>query len=164
MLREPAFTTELPEENPDAVQNNAVINPYALAELIVGRKINWKEVPSKRQLLEDILQTPYEELFDPIYEGPLYTGLRLNEDMKLEPVRSPLLDVEVKLDVNDLEQPVDVLNIQTLADLGPYFDVKNVGTIAVHHAEMVDNRYLCVTLRLPDREHWQRLARVFTKD
>lgn len=26
-------------------QNSAVINPYALAELVAGRKIPWKEIP-----------------------------------------------------------------------------------------------------------------------
>lgn len=30
-----------------------VINPYALAELVAGRKINWKEVPDKRKVLVD---------------------------------------------------------------------------------------------------------------
>jgi hypothetical protein len=48
-------------------QNCAVINPYALAELIAGRKILWKELPDAPRLLEQLLATPYEELFDPKY-------------------------------------------------------------------------------------------------
>jgi hypothetical protein len=47
-----------------AAQNTAVINPYALAELVVGHPIKWKEVADVPRFLEDILQTPYEELFD----------------------------------------------------------------------------------------------------
>jgi hypothetical protein len=39
-------------------QNSAVINPYALAELIAGRKITWKDIPDQPQVLEEILQTP----------------------------------------------------------------------------------------------------------
>ncbi len=147
-----------------ADQKTAVINPYALAELTVGRRINWKEVPNAPRLLEDILQTPYEELFDPVYEGPLYMGLRLNEKLQIEPVRSPLLDVEIKVDVSDLEVSVDTQQIQKLADLGPRFAVDDVGTIPVVRAEIANLNYLHLVLRLPDKERWQRLAQVFTKD
>jgi hypothetical protein len=155
---------EVGTPDPEAAQNSAVINPYALAELVAGRKINWKQVPDKRRLLEQILQTPYEELFDPIYEGPLYIGLRLNEKLQIEPVRSPLLDVEVRVDVNDLEVPIDGLDIRFLADLGPRFDTRDVGTIEVRHAEIVNQRFLQLTLRLPERERLQHLARVFSVD
>ncbi len=147
-------------------QNSAVINPYALAELIAGRKITWKKIPDPPRLLEDILQTPYRELFDPKYEGPLYMGLRLNEKLQLERVRFPLLDVEIKVDVNDLEYPLelDYLNIKRLADLGPHFNTEDIANIEVHQAKVVDQQYLHLTLRLPERERLQRLARVFTLD
>ena len=142
---------------------SAVINPYALAEVVTGRRINWKQISDKRRLLEDILQTPYEELFDPKFEGPLYFGFRLNENMQLEPARSPLLDIEVKVDVNDLEVPIDsVSNIERLADLGPRYNAAHVGTIPVHRAELVGNQ-LVLTLRLPERDRLQKLARVFSK-
>lgn len=155
------------EEAVNAVQigqNSAVINPYALAELVAGRKIPWKEIPDAPRVLESILDTPYEELFDPKYEGPLYTGLRLNERLELEPVRSPLLDVELKVEVSDLEFPLTLENIARLADLGPRFNTDDIGGIAVKHAEVVGQRYLQLTVRLPERERWQRLARLFTKD
>jgi Calpain family cysteine protease. len=151
-----------PDDAQQAALNSAVINPYALAELVAGRKINWKTVENRPRLLEEILQTPYEELFDPIYEGPLYIGMRLNEKFQLEPTRSPLLDVEVKVSVNDLETPVDTLSIQFLRDLGPRFDTEDVGGIPVQSAEMEGFRYLRLRLRLPERERLQRLAQVFT--
>ncbi|MDZ7268877.1 MAG: C2 family cysteine protease [candidate division KSB1 bacterium] len=147
-------------------QNAAVINPYALAELVVGRKIPWREIPDTQRLLEDILQTPYEELFDPKFEGPLYTGLRLDANLQLQPVRSPLLDIEVRVDLNDLEHPLepDLSAIKTLADLGPHFDTNEIGRIAVQRAELVGQHQIMLRLRLPDKERWQRLARVLTKD
>ncbi|WP_420629633.1 C2 family cysteine protease [Candidatus Leptofilum sp.] len=150
--------------NEAVAQRTAVINPYALAELVVNQRINWKEVPDVPRLLEDILQTPYEELFDPIYEGPLYMGLRLNEKLQIEPVRSPLLDVEVKVDVSDLEVTLDTEQIHKLADLGPRFAVEDVGTIPVVRAEVANLNYLHLVLRLPDKERWQRLAQLFTKE
>lgn len=151
--------------NVEAAQNSAVINPYALAELVAGRKIPWKEIPDTPRVLEDILQTPYEELFDPKYEGPLYIGLRLNEQLQIEPVRSPLLDIEVRVDINDLEYPpdMDVLNLKTLTDLGPRFNTEDIGGIPVMRAEIAGQRYMKLWLRLPERERWQRLARIFNK-
>lgn len=142
----------------------AVINPYALAEVVTGRRINWKQVDDKRRLLEDLLQTPYEELFDPKFKGPLYLGFRLDEKGQLVPERSPLLDVELKLDISDLEVPFEAVSrIERLADLGPRYNVANVGTIPVERADIAGTR-LVLLLRLPDRDRLQTLAQVFTKD
>lgn len=145
-------------------QNNGVINPYALAEVITDRKIPWKELPDAPRVLEDILQTPYEELFDPAFGGPLYTGLKLNNKLELVLERSPLLDVEINLDINDLDNPLTSLEINKLADLGPRFDVKDVGSIEVTRAELVRQQYLQLTLRLPDKERLQQLARILSRD
>jgi hypothetical protein len=150
--------------NEEAARNSAVINPYALAELVAGRRIPWKRLSDAPQVLADILQTPYEELFDPIHRGPLYIGHRLDENLNLVRERSPLLDVEIDLNVNDLEDPVVLEHgeIKTLADLGPRFQVDDVGTIEVRKAEFIGNRYMLLQIRLPDRERLKRLARVFT--
>lgn len=145
-------------------QNNGVINPYALAEVIADRKIPWKELPNAPRVLEEILQTPYEELFDPAHGGPLYTGLKLNSKLELVPERSPLLDVELNLDLNDLENPLTSLNIKKLADLGARFNTKDVGSIEVTKAEIIRQQYLQLTLRLPDEERLQHLARILSRD
>src|SRR5207249_2735541 len=110
----------------DGRTNSAVINPYALAEVAVGRRIPWKQVPSARRVLEDILQTPYEELFDPKFGGPLYMGLRLNENLDIVPERSPLLDIEVAVGTNDLDSTVGMETIRTLGDLGSRFHTSDV--------------------------------------
>ncbi|MBW2480727.1 MAG: hypothetical protein JRF38_12115 [Deltaproteobacteria bacterium] len=153
------------ESNETAAQNSAVINPYALAELIAGRKLPWKRFDDVPRVLEDILQTPYKELFDPKYKGPLYLGLKLNNKLEIEPERSPFLDIELEVDVNDLEYPatVSIEYIKRLADLGPLFDTDDIGAIEVKHAEMIGHHYMQLTLRLPEKERLQRLARVFTK-
>src|SRR6185369_2298006 len=116
-------------EGEGVAQNNGVINPYALAEVIADRKIPWKDLPDAPRVLEEILQTPYEELFDPAFGGPLYTGLKLNSKLELVPERSPLLDVELNLDLNDLENPLTNLDIKKLSDLGPRFHTKDIGNI-----------------------------------
>ena len=43
------------ESQSEAAQNNGVINPYALAEYISGRKIAWEKLDSAPQVLESIL-------------------------------------------------------------------------------------------------------------
>jgi hypothetical protein len=50
-------------------------NPYALAELISGQKIDWETMSSseKRQKLEKIFNSPYEKLFSPQHDSPLYS-------------------------------------------------------------------------------------------
>jgi hypothetical protein len=59
--------------------NIGVINPYALSEVILGRKVNWKRISDTRKLLEKTLETPYEDLFDPAKSPILYTGVDLPE-------------------------------------------------------------------------------------
>ncbi|HEV8284483.1 MAG TPA: C2 family cysteine protease [Chitinophagaceae bacterium] len=56
-----------------------VINPYALVESMIGKKINWKAVHNQQKLLEDTLGMPYEKLFDPKHNSPLYAGLKLDQ-------------------------------------------------------------------------------------
>src|SRR5687768_10937723 len=90
-------------ENATQGQNCAVINPFALAELVAGRKIRWSEVPDVPHLLEQLLATPYEELFDPKYGGPLYIGHRLDENLRLVKERSPLLDFVAPQAGNDAD-------------------------------------------------------------
>jgi len=154
------------DSQPDAAQKNGVINPYALAEYVSGRKIPWQTLDSAPRLLESILQTPYEELFDPKFEGPLYLGLKLNEKGTLERAHSPLLDVKLEVGVNDLEMPIENLmtEVKILGDLGPRYRVENVATLAVHRIELCNPYQIALTIRLPEKDRLQTLARVFTKE
>lgn len=155
-----------PASNPEAAQKSGVINPYALAEQVVGRKIDWKRVEDKARLLEDILQTPYSELFDPKFRGPLYFGLQLNERMQLERVREPLLDVEVRVDVNDLEVPLDadLTSIRSMKELGIAFHQDDIANLEVKRIAFDGPRYVTITIAVPERDRLQRLAHVFNRD
>jgi hypothetical protein len=109
------------------IQRSAVINPYALAELVAGRRIEWKQVEDAPRLLEELLQTPYEQLFDPKYDSPLYLGFRLNDELALERVAVELPEVQQDAG-NDLEHfPDGVGAIGRLADLGPMFKPRTSG-------------------------------------
>lgn len=151
--------------NAEAAQNCGVINPYALAEVVAGRPIAWRQVADRRRLLEGILQTPYEELFDPVYGGPLYMGLALDRNGRLVRVRPPLLDVEVTLGASDLDGPpqADLSAVRRLSDLAQHFAVEDVGAIEVARVEPAEPGRLRVMLRLPEGERLRRLARVFPR-
>ncbi len=153
---------ELPSQ-PEVAQNNAVINPYALAEYISGRKIDWSQIDNAPQLIENILQTPYEELFDPKFEGPLYMGLKLNKKGVLERMRSPLLDVELKLDLNDLDMPIENLDrdIKVLGDLGERYRVEDIAQLKIHRLELCNPYQIALTIKLPEMERLQTLAKAF---
>jgi hypothetical protein len=64
-------------------QNVGVINPYALAEVVLKKKVNWNRVGDTSKFLENTLKTPYAELFDMKYDSPLYFGLKHNPATKL---------------------------------------------------------------------------------
>ena len=63
--------------------NIGVINPYALAEVVLDRKIRWEEISNPEEVLESTLQTPFQQLFDPKDESPLYAGLKLEKDFSI---------------------------------------------------------------------------------
>jgi len=144
-------------------QNCAVINPYALAELVAGRKIPWKEIPDTARVLEQLLATPYEELFDPKYGGPLYIGHRLDDRLRLVRERSPLLDIVAATKGNDTQ-------LGGLAELGQYATLRDALKNA-DLAKLIDWPILCfdiarlarlqVSLRLPDTLRNLQLGRAF---
>jgi Calpain family cysteine protease len=56
----------------------AVINPLALAELILGEPIKVTKPEELKPVLEKVLQTPFQELFDPKYRSLPYLLVELN--------------------------------------------------------------------------------------
>lgn len=143
----------------------AVINPFALAEVILGRAIDWSTVSDQRAVLESVLQFPYDELFDPVYGGPLYTGLEL-VDGQVRQVRSPLLDIEPDPRGNDADRPLDrgPLPINVLSDLRDHLGAEDVGGLGVRKAVADHQGRLVLTLDRPKAERLARLARVLTKE
>ena len=59
-------------------ENVGAINPFALAEVKLKRRVNWKRVANPRKLLEQTLGKSYGELFDPKHDSPVFAGLKLD--------------------------------------------------------------------------------------
>lgn len=101
-----------PDEPPKNVHVGC-INPYALVEALLGRKIDKCSLSSVR-IISEVLQTDYDELFDMKYHPCLYAGLTLNEK---ERKAEELTDKDIKiLNERDLETP-DLSQVRKIDDL-----------------------------------------------
>jgi len=149
-----------------AAAPGCAINPYALAEVVAGRPIDWRTVEDVPAKLEQILDAPYAELFDPKFGGPLYLGAARQQDGAMLPARSPLLDIEPRNGSNDFER----LPLAELGGLTTFDEVAkalNVASISGLRIECIDwkiSRQLRVTLALPESLRDLRMARLFTPD
>lgn len=148
-----------------AAAPGSAINPYALAEQVAGRRFDWKQVDAPA-LLESILGTPYDELFDPKFGGPLYVGAARQDDGSMKPERSPLLDIEVRADGNDLERaPIGELGgLASFKDLVQALDLRSLDELAIRCIDWRFSRKLELTLEVPRALRLAHMARIVTRD
>ena len=147
-------------------QNCAVINPFALADLVSGQRIPWNDIADAKSVLEQILATPYEELFDPKYGGPLYVGLALDSHLKLVPERSPLLDIQPRRDGDDA-RPGGLESFgqyQTLADMARLADLKSILEWPILCADLSRYSRVRISLRLPPELRALQLGNALSAD
>jgi hypothetical protein len=147
-------------------QNCAVINPYALADLVSGQRIPWNDIPDPQRVLEQILATAYEELFDPKFGGPLYAGLKLTENNELVQERSPLLDVQSRKDGDDTKPGglESLGQFQTLAELARLEDFKSILNWPVLCGDLSRYARLQISLQLPQQLRTLQLGNALSSD
>ena len=96
-------------------------NPRALVEAVIGRPVDWSQVTDERQFTAEVLATPYEELFDPRNESPVFLGLEVDAENKVVEVAPRFLAhaVDAADRRSDLERKpsVDFADVRTVADL-----------------------------------------------
>lgn len=156
----------LTEPPKGAAAPGCAINPYALAEVIAGKPIDWKQVDDKPALLEQILGAPYEELFDPKYGGPLYIGGARQADGSMRAQRSSLLDVEVARGANDVERPpiAELAGLTSLKDIARTLQLKSLEELTVACFDWSRATRLQLTFDLPRAVSDLRMARHYTPD
>lgn len=156
----------LTEPPQGAAAPGSVINPYALAELVAGRRIEWKSVEDKPALLEQLLGAPYQELFDPRHGGPLYIGGARQADGSMRAQRSTLLDVELPPSHDDLERApmAELGGMSTLREIAAALNLKALDEIKVQCIDWSLVSRLRVTLELPQAQRDLRMARQYTPD
>ncbi|KAI0861517.1 hypothetical protein F4860DRAFT_161187 [Xylaria cubensis] len=123
-----------PDQQPEDLSVGC-INPFALAENMVGHKIDRRSITAIR-IIQDTLQTDYEELFDMKHNSVLYAGLKLNRD---ERMAEELEEGETKiLKEKDLVTP-DLSRLEKLGDLED-IGLKEVGDIRIKRAGILNNK------------------------
>lgn len=75
---------------------SGVSNPYVIAELISGKKIRWDSLSNRDQVLEDILQIPQDDIFNP----------------RLNPILNPLLKINTKGEVKIMQEDEAKIHFQ----------------------------------------------------
>ncbi|KAI0521881.1 hypothetical protein F5B22DRAFT_508277 [Xylaria bambusicola] len=111
------------------------INPFALAENMVGHKIDRHSVTAVH-VLQDTLQTDYEELFDMKHHSVLYAGLKLNEkECKAERLEEGEMKI---LNEKDLVTP-DLSRLSKLGDLEEV-GMKEIGNLRIKRAGIMNNK------------------------
>ena len=164
-----------------------VPSPYALAEVIARRHIDWDSVGNRPALLEDIFQTPYSDLFDPANGSPLYVGQTHKADgtvvrgrpkftRKSKETTTALVDLE---GVHNLAQLADRLGASRLADipvrsafalragvrveLGETPEARDARWQTLFDSKLIDIIFPLKTGYHPDGYSWQDAGRFFSE-
>ncbi|CAN8099908.1 unnamed protein product [Discula destructiva] len=123
-----------PDEQPQNVRIGCA-NPYALCEAILGRRIDRNSVNSAN-LISQVLQTDYDELFDMKNRSVLHAGLRLNEDQR---TAEQLSEKDIRLlRERDLVTP-DLSRVRNLGDL-QQIGLKDLNQARVKHARITNGK------------------------
>lgn len=116
---------------PPTELNIGAINPFALVEAMVGRRLD-PTSPDTARVISDVLQTEYAELFDMRYCSVLFAGLKLNErDKKAERLSKNELRI---LTDEDMVTP-DMSRIKKLGDL-EHVGLKDILELQVQEAHI----------------------------
>lgn len=125
----------LPEPKDSApLADIGVPSPYALAELIAHRSIDWDSVPNRPALLEQIFQTPYADLFDPANGSPLYVGQTLQADGRVVRERPDFSRGAGRSKGTALGTDVDLSGVRNLAQLVKRLGAQSAAELPVRNA------------------------------
>ncbi|CZR66874.1 uncharacterized protein PAC_16775 [Phialocephala subalpina] len=139
----PDIVTGLPASDPAPKNLNiGAINPYALAEVVLGKKLDWSD-PKTANLVSDALETNYNELFDPKFNSPIYAGLKLNPNGTTE-IAKP---AEITFIKNVDRLTPSFSSVKKVSDL-EHFGIKDIASSPVQQA-WLDKGKLNLVLEAP---------------
>ncbi|KAI9777276.1 MAG: hypothetical protein M1839_009006 [Geoglossum umbratile] len=133
---------ETPANPPPKNLYVGAINPRALTEAILGKKIDWSD-PVSTEIMTGTLETDYHELFDMKFNSPIFAGSKLSPNNMAVPVPREQMRI---LTAEDRSTP-NLGAIRTLGDLKTV-GIDNIAAVEVSHA-VVNNGKLILALEAP---------------
>ena len=97
---------------------SGALNPYALAEIALGRKVDWANTPNAVQVMADALNTPANELFDPKYKSLTYVFRDYTPSTGIQTRTLDLAASTKQMTANDLATIIHQNPDQALTTLG----------------------------------------------
>jgi hypothetical protein len=122
--RRPSATAAAATEQPPFLTAR---NPRALAEIVLGHPVDWAGIDDPDALLEEVLLTPREQLFDPRHGSPVYLGFRLDDSGAV--IEAPAHEPQVGPTPESDDAPQLPDTITSLKDLQPV--IGNLGEAKV---------------------------------
>jgi len=142
----------------------AARNPYALAEIVLGHPIDWTNVDDRPALLEKILHTPYEQLFDPKYDSPVYLGFEWDSNRRIRSVVPKFPPTETNVD--DAKRFPDMIftGLRHLRDLVPLLGDEPLQDVPVRSVLPSRAGGFTIEIGEPTLRRQASLGRAFTPD
>ncbi|MFT4284773.1 MAG: C2 family cysteine protease [Protaetiibacter sp.] len=180
---------EAQQDEAETLATTGAPNPYALASLVAGRRIDWDGATDARSVLEDVFDLPYTEIIgsaeSPLFYGSTFRGGRAT---RKRPAAPPTRGAD---DTDDREDTTpDVSRARTLADIlaalgqkspadvpvrgatltrdGVFAEIGRTGDTASRYAKLFDLRVLDVLFPREPGYHppgfsWQDTGRFYNE-
>lgn len=144
----------------DALATTGAPNPYALASLVAGRRIDWHNVGDAPGVLQDVFDLPYTEIIGSA-DSPLFYGTTF-DDGRPERSRPESAPTQRTNDSeSDDHQDLDLSGAKSLADLVAALGTKDLADIPVRSATLTRDGILAQLGR--DGNGAERFARLFDR-
>jgi hypothetical protein len=104
------------------------INPRALTEVILGKKVDWND-PASIKIMTDTLDTDYSKMFDMKLKSPIYAGLKFGPNN----MAVPLPREEMKILTSEDRLTPNLGLLQKVGDLRT-LGVDDVASAKIEHA------------------------------
>lgn len=142
----------------------AARSPYALAEIILGHPIDWSKIEDRPAFLENVLQTPYEQLFDPQYDSPVYLGFERDENHRFRSVVPKFPNGESNVDDAKRFPELNLSDLRRLRDLVPLLGDEPLEDLPVRSVLPSRAGGFTIEVGEPNLKRRASLGRIFTSE
>ncbi|MBE8232436.1 MAG: hypothetical protein HAW67_01785 [Endozoicomonadaceae bacterium] len=142
-----------------------VTNPYALSEILLGKKINWNSFTNPQEKLSEILTIPVEKIFD-LNNPILSPSIKIKENGEL--IKFNDTEIRKRLDIfldkgmNDIN-PISFFRTNDMGVFPSFdFDVKRENKVLPFNSQTLSNTFSALALTKSSKNKpWQPTDKVW---